>query len=83
MSQVGTGIEVTVVNEGETMIVGVETAIGITTEIVDMIENVTETMIDRDVGGPAQDHVRDPGTMIATGAMIGTRYLMWIIWIMI
>ena len=72
VSQVGTVIVVTVVIEGETMIVGAEIVIGIMIEIVDTIETVRETMIapapmNQDVGGPAQDLESVLETMIVIG----------------
>lgn len=72
-SQAGTVNVVIVVNEGETMIVGVETVTGIMIEIVDMSETVTETptalapMNQEVVGGHALDLENDLEIMIDIG----------------
>jgi len=72
-SQAGTVNVVIVVNEGETMIVGVETGTGIMIEIVDMSETVTETltalapMNQEVVGGHALDLESDLEIMIDIG----------------
>lgn len=66
------------VNRGEIMIVGAEIVIGIMIVIIGMTESAIEkeigpaTMIQGVVGGHAHGQENVPGTMIATGVMIGT-----------
>ncbi|THF96006.1 hypothetical protein TEA_027271 [Camellia sinensis var. sinensis] len=66
------------VKRGGTMIVGAEIVIGIMIVIMGMIESEIEkeigpaTMIQGVVGGHVHGQENVPGTMIATGVMIGT-----------